>query len=76
MTKKRASAKKEKPKAATEPKPAPAASAAPREPSEARNRASDERLAMRIAVLEDVVKRNAQDLGRRLADVERRVTPS
>ena len=76
MTKKRAAAKKEKPKAATEPKPAPAASAAPREPDGARTRAGEERLAMRIAVLEDVVKRNAQDLGRRLADVERRVTPS
>lgn len=76
MTKKRAAAKNEKPKAATEPKPAPAANAASREPTEARTRATEDRLALRIAVLEDVVKRNAQELGRRLADVERRVTPS
>jgi hypothetical protein len=70
---KRAAAKSKKQTKPTE-KSAPAP--APTPPSEPRSRAAEDRLALRVAVLEDVVKRAHNELARRISDVEKRLAPS
>lgn len=60
---------------APEPDPTPAPSKAPPRSADAdsaRWRAAEERLGLRLAVLEDGVRRSNADLGRRLAELEKR----
>jgi len=74
MPTKKSPPKKPQPKAkTTAPKPAEP-SAPPADKSDGKSRAAEERLTLRLAVLEDVVRRANVDLARRVTELEKRLS--
>ena len=73
MPTKKPSPKKREPKSkAAAPKP-PDPGAPPSDKSDVKSRAAEERLTLRLAVLEDVVRRANVDLARRVTELEKRL---
>ena len=73
MPTKKSSPKKTEPKAKAAASKPPEPSAPPPAKSDGKSRAADERLTLRLAVLEDVVRRANVDLARRVTELEKRL---